>query len=138
MVRSGIDRRRGVFILTDTHIPQTSSMTRTVLLVEDDRDIAALVKLHFRISTAGGNRRARTGGAGPGTPMPSLRPGDLDLMLPDLDGLTMCQRLRRRRLRADPDADRQVVGTRPGVGAWNWAPTIIWSNRSVSRNCSRG
>ena len=34
--------------MTDTHIPQTSSMTRTGLLVEDDRDIAALVKLHLQ------------------------------------------------------------------------------------------
>jgi hypothetical protein len=64
MVRSSIDQRRGVFILTDTHIPQTSSMTRTVLLVEDDREIAALVELHLQdIHCRGGNRRERTGGA---------------------------------------------------------------------------
>lgn len=94
MVRSGIDRRRGVFILTDTHIPQTSSMTRTVLLVEDDRDIAALVKLHLqdihcRAEIAGCGQEALTRYAHGRYDLVIL-----DLMLPDLDGLTLCQRLR--------------------------------------------
>ena len=95
MVRSGIDRRRGVFILTDTHIPQTSSMTRTVLLVEDDRDIAALVKLHLqdihcRAEIAGCGQEALTRYAHGCYDLVIL-----DLMLPGLDGLSVCRILRR-------------------------------------------
>ena len=69
-------------------------MTRRVLLVEDDRDIAALVRLHLRdihcaVDIAERGQEALT--------LHASRRHDLvilDLMLPDLDGLTICQRLR--------------------------------------------
>ncbi len=69
-------------------------MTRTVLLVEDDRDIAALVKLHLqdihcRAEIAGCGQEALTRYAHSRYDLVIL-----DLMLPDLDGLTLCQRLR--------------------------------------------
>ena len=69
-------------------------MTRTVLLVEDDRDIAALVKLHLqdihcRAEIAGCGQEALTRYAHQRYDLVIL-----DLMLPDLDGLTLCQRLR--------------------------------------------
>ncbi|MGB5064889.1 MAG: response regulator transcription factor [Candidatus Competibacter sp.] len=69
-------------------------MTRTVLLVEDDRDIAALVKLHLQ------DIHCRAEIAGCGQDALTLYARNrydlviLDLMLPDLDGLTVCQRLR--------------------------------------------
>ena len=69
-------------------------MTRTVLLVEDDRDIAALVKLHLqdihcRAEIAGCGQEALTRYTHQRYDLVIL-----DLMLPDLDGLTLCQRLR--------------------------------------------
>ena len=69
-------------------------MARQVLLVEDDREIAELVKLHLcdihcaaDIAGSGQEALARL----------AQRRYDLmilDLMLPDVDGLTICQRLR--------------------------------------------
>jgi two-component system copper resistance phosphate regulon response regulator CusR len=69
-------------------------MARQVLLVEDDREIAGLVELHLRdihcvADIAGSGQEALERCA--------QRRYDLvilDLMLPDLDGLTICQRLR--------------------------------------------
>ena len=69
-------------------------MVRQVLLVEDDREIAGLVELHLRdircvADIAGSGQEALERYA--------QRRYDLvilDLMLPDLDGLTLCQRLR--------------------------------------------
>ncbi|MFO7639902.1 MAG: response regulator transcription factor [Candidatus Competibacteraceae bacterium] len=69
-------------------------MARQVLLVEDDREIAELVELHLRdihcvADIAGSGQEALERCA--------QRRYDLailDLMLPDLDGLTICRRLR--------------------------------------------
>ncbi|QQS55846.1 MAG: response regulator transcription factor [Candidatus Competibacteraceae bacterium] len=69
-------------------------MARTVLLVEDDRDIAALVKLHLQ------DIHCQAEIADCGQDALALYARDrydlviLDLMLPDLDGLTVCQKLR--------------------------------------------
>ena len=65
-----------------------------MLLVEDDRDIAALVKLHLQdihcqAEIAGCGRDALTLYAQGRYDLVIL-----DLMLPDLDGLTVCQKLR--------------------------------------------
>ncbi|MGA8260498.1 MAG: response regulator transcription factor [Arenicellales bacterium] len=78
--------------------PDTRHASRRILVVEDNRDIAHLVRLHLRDASyrvdivedgAEGLARAR-GGPGGG-------PYDLiilDLMLPQLDGLEVCRRLR--------------------------------------------
>jgi DNA-binding response OmpR family regulator len=76
---------------TDTELKR---MARHVLLVEDDREIAALVELHLR------DIHCAADIAGRGQDALTLHARNrydlviLDLMLPDLDGLTVCQRLR--------------------------------------------
>jgi len=71
-------------------------MSASILVIEDDRDIADLVALHLR--DAGYDVEAvHDGGAGLGRA--TSAPFDLivlDLMLPGLDGLSICRRLRER------------------------------------------
>jgi DNA-binding response OmpR family regulator len=69
-------------------------MARKVLLVEDDHDIAGLVKLHLQdicceADIAAGGQDALKRHASQRYDLVIL-----DLMLPDLDGLTVCQKLR--------------------------------------------
>ena len=69
---------------------------------------------------------ARTGASG--IALHDREPFDvliLDLMLPDMDGLDVCRRIREKSRDADPDADR---ARRCRWTAWSgskWAPTII-------------
>ena len=69
-------------------------MTRRVLMVEDDRDIARLVELHLRDLNCGVDL------AGSGEEGLRLAADDgydlviLDLMLPGVDGLEVCRRIR--------------------------------------------
>lgn len=65
-----------------------------ILVVEDDRDIAHLIELHLR-DEGYAVTLARDGAAGLETAL--ARPFDLillDLMLPELEGLEVCRRLR--------------------------------------------
>ncbi|MEW6324385.1 MAG: response regulator transcription factor [Nitrospirota bacterium] len=69
-------------------------MTRKILVIEDDRDIARLVELHLR--DLGCEVHLAFDGAA-GLEKASSKPYDLiilDLMLPGLDGLEICRRLR--------------------------------------------
>jgi DNA-binding response OmpR family regulator len=71
-------------------------MTRSILVVEDDRDIANLVRLHLQDSgyTVDLAYDGRTGLA-----RADAKPYDLlilDLMLPGLEGLEVCRQLRAR------------------------------------------
>ena len=68
---------------------------KKILLVEDDRDISHLVKLHledegYKVDVVGDGNR--------GLSMAQEKPYDLvvlDIMLPGVDGLEICRRLRR-------------------------------------------
>jgi len=80
-------------MLADTET-RLEIMARRALLVEDDRDIAALIKLHLQdihceTDIATGGQEALTRYAGQRYDLVIL-----DLMLPDLDGLAVCQKLR--------------------------------------------
>ncbi len=69
-------------------------MTRKILVVEDDRDIARLVELHLQ--DLGCEVHLASNGTA-GLEKAAARPYDLiilDLMLPGLDGLEICRRLR--------------------------------------------
>ena len=62
----------------------------------------------------------------------------LDLMLPGLDGIEVCRRLRDgRRLGARPHAHRTRRGRGPGRRASTPARTTTSRSRSPSRSCSR-
>src|SRR5262245_44722597 len=96
-------------------------MTDRILLIEDDPSLAEMVKSYlgeagFRVSIAG---RGEAGIA-----MSTREPFDsiiLDLMLPDMDGLEVCRRVRARAetpilmLTARGDAMDRVVGLELGA-----------------------
>ena len=72
-----------------------ASRVQTVLVVEDETSIASFVALYlknagFRVQTAGTGQEALDG---IGRERPDLVV--LDLMLPDLDGIEVCRRIRR-------------------------------------------
>jgi DNA-binding response OmpR family regulator len=69
-------------------------MARRALLVEDDRDIATLVKLHLQDIHCEADIAASGQAALTLYARQSYDLVILDLMLPDLDGLTVCQKLR--------------------------------------------
>jgi DNA-binding response OmpR family regulator len=107
-------------------------MARRVLVIEDNQDIAELVRLHLRdceaeadieYSGTSGLARARS------------RPYDLiilDLMLPGLDGLEICRRLREQRayipilmLTAKTGEPDRVVGLEMGADDYLTKPFSI-------------
>ena len=69
-------------------------MPRKILIIEDDKDIAKLVELHLK--DAGYEVSLAYDGA-VGLEQALSQPHDLiilDLMLPGVDGITLCQKLR--------------------------------------------
>ena len=96
-------------------------MTDRILLIEDDPELAEMVKSYlgdagFSVSVAG---RGETGIA-----MNAREPFDsiiLDLMLPDMDGLEVCRRIRARgrtpvlMLTARGDAMDRIIGLELGA-----------------------
>ncbi len=81
---------------TGQHNPSTRSCPKRILVVEDDPDISHLLEIHLR-DCAFEVDVARDGVAG----FERARDGDyamivLDLMLPGIDGLEICRRLRER------------------------------------------
>jgi two-component system OmpR family response regulator len=110
-----------------------------VLVVEDERRMAgyicqALVEEGFAVDCAYDGRSALD--------MVETYEYDvivLDLMLPGIDGLTLCERVRKGRqahLRADPVGPGSRRGSRHRPQ--RRGPTTTWSSRSPRRNCSRG
>ena len=67
-------------------------MKISILLIEDDRDMRDLVARHLEHS--GLMSKAEDGTKGQDTSI-FAKHNTLDLMLPSVDGLTLCQRLRR-------------------------------------------
>lgn len=71
-------------------------MTATILVVDDERNIVQLVRLYltkegFRVESASNGREALER-------LPAVRPDliVLDLMLPEVDGLEICRRIRQQ------------------------------------------
>jgi DNA-binding response OmpR family regulator len=69
---------------------------QTILIVEDEASIASFVSLYLK--NAGYNVRAVATGSAALTQVAADQPAliILDLMLPDIDGIEVCRRLRRR------------------------------------------
>ena len=109
-------------------------MTRNVLVVEDDADIARLVKLHVgeldcrvKVVSDGivGLAEAESGG---------FDLVILDLMLPGIDGLEVCRRLRARTnytpilmLTAKSSELDRVLGLEMGADDYLTKPFRCWS-----------
>src|SRR5947207_15200561 len=73
-----------------------SSSTQLVLVVEDEASIASFVSLYLK--NAGYDVRAATNGADALASVQSKQPSliVLDLMLPDIDGIEICRRIRQK------------------------------------------
>jgi DNA-binding response OmpR family regulator len=75
---------------------ERTPVSRTILVVEDDRDIARLLEMHLRDA---GYTVTVTGDGITGLRAALGRPFDLillDLILPGMDGLELCRKLRER------------------------------------------
>jgi DNA-binding response OmpR family regulator len=72
-----------------------ASTTQTILVVEDEASIASFVSLYLK--NAGYNVRAVTNGSAALTQVATETPAliVLDLMLPDIDGIEICRRVRK-------------------------------------------
>jgi DNA-binding response OmpR family regulator len=112
-------------------------VTQRILLVEDDARLAGMVSEYL---AGAGFRVAVAGGGEAGIERLAREPFDavvLDLMLPDIDGLEVCRRVRSTNdvpilmltARGEP-ADR-IVGS-------SSAPTTTCPSRSSRASCSRG
>src|SRR5215468_11324629 len=73
-----------------------SSSTQSVLVVEDEASIASFVSLYLK--NAGYEVRTATNGADALAAVQSQQPSliVLDLMLPDIDGIEICRRIRQK------------------------------------------
>jgi len=75
---------------------ERTPVSRTILVIEDDRDIARLLEMHLRDA---GYTVTVTGDGIAGLRAASARSFDLillDLILPGMDGLELCRKLRER------------------------------------------
>jgi DNA-binding response OmpR family regulator len=83
----------------------TASTRPTVLIVEDEANIRELVALHLRLEEL---VPVESGDGNEGLALARSRPFDLiilDLMLPGLDGVTLCRAIRRD----SPNADTPIL-----------------------------
>ena len=133
-------RRSGGFAAVNivSMLSETDQSGGRVLVVEDDADIADVLRRSLRnegyeVRTSADGVEALDVAAGF---VPDLVV--LDLGLPGIDGVEVCRRLRERRRRADPDADRPRRDRGPGRPASTAAPTTTWSSPSSARSCWRG
>ena len=117
-----------------------SAMTNRVLVIEDEDRIRQFLQRGLTYE----NYRVDVAGDGPtGLALARENPPDivmLDWMLPGMDGLEVCRRLRAGRAGADPDADRQGHGRRPGDRAGAGADDYLvkpFASTSCWRGCGR-
>jgi DNA-binding response OmpR family regulator len=105
-----------------------SGVTQSVLVVEDEASIASFVSLYLK--NAGYEVRAATNGAealvSVGKELPSLIV--LDLMLPDVDGIEICRRIRQKSevpilmlTARDEDVDK-IIGLEVGADDYMTKP----------------
>jgi DNA-binding response OmpR family regulator len=116
----------------DVHRRGDTDRARRVLVIEDNRDIAGLVELHLR--DAGTEVDIESSGTA-GLAQTRRRSYDLiilDLMLPGLDGLEVCRRLRQQRdytpilmLTARSGETDRVVGLEMGADDYLTKPFSV-------------
>ena len=106
---------------TSSNLGYNAVVTDRILLIEDDPRLAEMVKT---ISARPGSASASPDAAHAGIALQAREPFDalvLDLMLPDMDGLEVCRRIRARAptpilmLTARGDAMDRVVGLELGA-----------------------
>src|ERR671930_668252 len=105
-----------------------SSSTQSVLVVEDEASIASFVSLYLR--NAGYEVRTATNGADALASVQSQQPSliVLDLMLPDIDGIEICRRIRQKSdvpilmlTARDEDVDK-IIGLEVGADDYMTKP----------------
>src|SRR5947199_5750779 len=105
-----------------------SSSTQSVLVVEDEASIASFVSLYLK--NAGYDVRAATNGADALASVQAEQPDliVLDLMLPDIDGIEVCKRIRQRSdvpilmlTARDEDVDK-IIGLEVGADDYMTKP----------------
>ena len=116
-------------------------MTDRILLIEDDPRLAEMVKNY--LGEAGFAVTVSARGMA-GIALEARETFDalvLDLMLPDMDGLEVCRRIRARAADADPDADRarRRDGSRgrPGDRRRRLSAEAVRAARDCWRGCAR-
>jgi DNA-binding response OmpR family regulator len=106
----------------------TTSQPQTVLVVEDEASIASFVSLYLK-NAGYGVRAVSTGGDALGQverEQPALIV--LDLMLPDMDGIEVCRRIRQRRdipilmLTARDEDVEKIIGLEVGADDYMTKP----------------
>src|SRR5947208_4705643 len=105
-----------------------SSSTQSVLVVEDEASIASFVSLYLK--NAGYEVRTATNGVDALASVQSKQPSliILDLMLPDIDGIEICRRIRQKSdvpilmlTARDEDVDK-ILGLDAGAGDFMTKP----------------
>jgi DNA-binding response OmpR family regulator len=105
-----------------------ASQAQTVLVVEDEASIASFVSLYLK--NAGYSVKAVSNGADALAQVENAQPAliVLDLMLPDMDGIEVCRRIRQRRdvpilmlTARDEDVDK-IIGLEVGADDYMTKP----------------
>lgn len=112
-------------------------MAKKILLVEDDDDIAALLRLNLQ--DEGYQIVHEADGA---QALVQLEKGGwdaaiLDLMLPNVDGLEICRRIRQMTRYLPVIISAPAPARRTACWDWRWGRTTTWPNRFRLLNWSR-
>ena len=123
-----------------------SSSTQSVLVVEDEASIASFVSLYLK--NAGYEVRTATNGAEALSSVQTQQPSliVLDLMLPDIDGIEICRRIRQKSevpilmlTARDEDVDK-IIGLEVGADDYLTKPfnprELVARVKSILRRAS--